>query len=405
MKFNKIIIYYLYCFIPISLLTGYMLREGYTVGGLTPSLFISSLVLIILFWYIYRRLYVSKKIDKYIFYSCILFIVFPVYYILLTGANYILAEFNYSVVILFSIVLLLYICNYSKYTLGEIHQVIHVLNIILVLNLLISASLNVGYPSYTSAGREIGVKGFLYGGNTASVLALAVLSHYVFHKKMKQHYKLIYIIISFYAAYLVKTIASILAPFLMIIFFLKNYRKIFTITTIILLSIIAFSFEHLSQELEEYTTNNYRLERMGIVNVSESFTDVFKLYSENSRRIQDSSSQIGYQFNNPTSLIFGIGRSGQIEFYNRPLLDFSGMDIFDLLFRYGILGVVLITIIFVKPIYSYIKRFGLDSISVPPAIIILYGIFGGYVFSSLTTLVYLSIYIGALKIKIRGVTH
>lgn len=399
-KYSRLVNYYIYLFVPLSLLTGYLLRENYTIAGLTPSLIFSTATLVILVVYIIRRSLIHNRIDSIIIYSTIVLIIFPFYYIYSTSASYIFSEFNYSITILLPIIIIVYLSKYCTINSYKLQYALHFVNVLLICNIIFSSFLNIGYSSYTVGQNEIGVKGFLYGGNTASVLSLAVLSYYTFHNKMEKLPKTLYIIASFYSAFLVKTIASFLAPLLLLVFFLKNYkRKLFIITVPILIISPLFIYPLLDR-IQNVEIDSYRLERMGITNF-ESISSSLLLYVDNSRRIQDSIRQFEYQLEKPATLFFGVGRSGQIKFYESPAFNFSGMDIFDLLFRYGILGLILISLVFVVPIYKYMKIFGLDSLSTSSSTIIFYSIFGGYVFNSITILIYLAILISIMKLKIK----
>lgn len=387
---DKIIVAYLYIFIPVSLLTGFMLRNNITVGGLTPSLFLTAGVIILLSVFYAKKVLRKSKIHSSIIWGIIIFSFFPMIYLLVHGYSYVFEEYNYSITILASIFIITYLSNYSRIELIQLEKILHISNIILIANILLSWLLDIGYPSYISGGIEIGNKGYLYGGNTASALSIAVLAYYLFKNENNVVYKWISIVLSFTAAIFVKTIASILAPLFVLLYFsIKSKFKLFYLVAGIIFIIVTPYAENI---INEYLEGSYRVQRM---------TDPNRGFTE-TRRLYDSYLQLEYQLENPLTIFVGTGRSGQIDFWNRNVLNFAGMDISDIIMRYGLLGFIFISIIYVKPIIKYFLKFKIDSVSVSSSIILLYGFFGGYLFTSITSLIYLSLLIAYINISLKN---
>lgn len=386
---EKIIKIYLYIFIPVSLLTGYLLREGYTISGLTPSLFASAFIFIVIVFEYFNKVLVGKKINIEVICSFLVFVFIPIIYISINGIEYIIEEYKYSINILLPIITIFYLSYHSKITSLEIDKILQFCNVVLIINIIISWIFDIGYASYTIGGQEIGKKGFLYGGNTASVLSIAVLSYYLFDKN-NNYSRYLLIILSLLASILAKTIASFIAPILVVIYLITKIKYKYTIPLGIIIIIISpLSF----QNLNNYLDDNYRFQR---IKVNESGSFILQ-YAESSRRIIDSYKQIQYQIENPITIIFGTGRSGQIEFWDRDEFTFSGTDISDLLMRYGLVGFILIVYIFVVPALKYAHNNNINNVVIGSLLVMTYSFMGGYVFTSITALMYMSLLISKLN--------
>jgi hypothetical protein len=391
---DRLIVTYLYLFIPVSLLTGFMLRNNITVAGLTPSLFLTAAITFILGLFFLNNVLTKNKVHIYIILSTVVFLFVPLFYLVIHGFGYIYEEYNYTITILSTIFILTYISYYSEINLYMLDNIIHVANIFIIGNVLLSWILGIGFPSYIIGGVEVGNKGYLYGGNTASVLSLVTLIYYLFNYKSNTVYKWIFVGLSFLSAIVVKTIASVIAPLLIIVYFaVKTKYRYFYINVGITIFILS---PYPQQVIDNYLTESYRYQRF--VESNEDF--------EESRRLHDSFLQIQYQVENPITIIFGTGRSGQLKFWNRINLNFAGTDISDILMRYGLLGLLILLKIYLWPIILYFKyKYKYDNIFVGSLFILLYGLLGGYLFTSITSLVYLVLFISYINISLRYISE
>ncbi len=375
---------YVYANILISLLTGVLLKYNIKPLGITPSIVYAAIFIIFSICVIIVNID-RIVIRKFLGFSIIYFNLSLILFFLLYGSISIVEETNYVWNFLLAIVIIYFASNYLD---SEVFKrAIEFNNIVLILNILISGLLDIGYPSYESGGVAIGTKGFLSGGNTASVLIIATFVYYLF-KKEKNKVTYLLLIATFVAGMLVQTIALIAIPLILFGYlFLKYWRTALIASALI----ISFFVPQVISGVSEL--NLYRLNRS---NSGENTNLVLSLISS-SRRIVDSSKQFEYQLEHPITLINGIGRSGQILFWKRDDFDFSGTDISDIIFRYGIIGFGIYTIAFIVPVWRA-KKLGIsDEYVYPPLIIILYGLIGGYVSTSITTLVYLAMYIGLYR--------
>lgn len=397
----KLVSIYLYSFLLISMITGILLREGYTVSGVTPSLISSAGILLSITFY---KIYIVTHLDKKYLFSIFLFCFLPIVYIFTAySKSYFFQEFNYSLTLFLFFSLIFFLQNDTTYVEDEFDKISHFNCIIFLSSILFSYLSGVGYASYTYGSQSVGTKGFLYGGNSASVFSIAVFTYFLFHPKIKKLFKTSLVIISLCTLYLVKTISFFIIPFVFLLYFYKAKlpRKIgLSFMIIIVLGLITYSYnEHAEKFLHDYT---YRLERNGYSKHEKILYNIYKSRTDG-RRINDSVIQLKYQIEHPLNMLIGVGRSGQIEFWYPKKgysYNFAGMDISDLFFRYGLIGIIFITVMVVIPLYRYIKIYGADYISLPALLIVSYGFLGGYVFDGITILVFLSLFLSMIYKKI-----
>lgn len=370
----------------VSLLTGFLLKYDLRVFGITPSILFSAAFII--FSVIVITLDIFKRKLHVLLILAIFYFHFNMFFnVIRWGSGNIIEEINYSWNLLLPLIIIFYAIKHLNK--NDLKNALKINNIVIVANIILGWVLNIGFPSYVINNTTIGYKGFLYGGNTASVLVIATFVFYLVKEKDKFAY--VMLILAFIAALLVQTIATLLVPMILLLYLIKNnFRNaviVVVISAVVLTPKIADLFDNL---------DIYRLNRI----TTRSSQGIVEGYLESSRRIVDSKEQLAYQLNNPELLLIGAGRTGQKTFWQRENFNFAGMDLSDILFRYGIIGFIMYYLIFIHPILIYKSKKLKPEFFYPPLIIILYSLFGGYVSTSITTLVYLSIYISIINKKV-----
>jgi len=370
----------------VSLLTGFLLKYDLRVFGITPSVLFSAAFII------FSAIVITLDIFKRKLHILLILAIFYFHFIMFFnvirwGSGNIIEEINYTWNLLLPLIIILYASKYLNR--NDLKTALKVNNIIIVANIIIAWIFDIGFPSYVINNSTIGYKGFLYGGNTASVLVIATFVYYLI--KEKDIFAYVMLILAFIAALLVQTIATLLVPMILLLYLVKNYFRY----AVVLVSISAVVLTPKITDLFD-SLDIYRLNRI----TSGSNQGIINGYLESSRRIVDSKEQLKFQLNNPDLLFIGAGRTGQKKFWQRDDFNFAGMDLSDILFRYGIIGFTIYYLIFIHPILNYKNKIFKPEYFFPPLLIILYSLFGGYVSTSITTLVYLSIYISIINKKV-----
>lgn len=294
----------------------------------------------------------------------------------------------YNVSKLFFVVLLSYFIGENRYYYNnlKIEKVFNINFIVFSINILFGFLTGIGLSTYEMVDNSS--KGFLDGGNAASILALVFFIYYLFNWG-KGSWNKFFVLLSFFVIYMVATKVIFITPLIigLFIFFKVKWSLskllisgIFVFPILIYLIVL---FKPLAVEIYE---NRYlhMLNRSGIFtsDISYNVTDAFLAY----RRIAYSIDQTNYQFDNKIFLFTGLGREGQKEYWESKNagMDFAAMDFFDTLFQYGLIGVLLIYSLFLISLRRAWKNGLSNPFSITLFIIYSYSFFGGYVLFSAT---------------------
>ena len=372
--------------LPLDMFTGVMMRAGIVSGGslLNPSV-------------LYKLLLFSLLVVKYFKYEKnILGLLFFLYFAMVVPflgilfyPTYIKQELIDSTYILNSFLLLNYLTANKSYFFDKINKIVIYNFWITFTTLLISNYFEISSSTYTVNGVEIGSKGLLQGGNIMSVLGVVFYTYFLFGKKSK-----VLLLLSLVLVVLLQTKAIFIVVIVTFVFLLNNVfysKKIFVAISILIILLIPFISEIFIYLKTIYVNSGFYIilkhQNMDILDSNL----IENLYFEN-RRVLDTIEQFFYQFTDVFRVLFGVGSSGQIVFWNRDSLTFSGMDISDFIFRYGLIGGALFFFVFILPMKNYYKEYGLTVNFAVLFFIYFYSALGGYVITSHALMTFIAIF-------------
>lgn len=293
----------------------------------------------------------------------------------------------YNIIKLFFVVLLAYfIGENSDYFLSRAEKIFRVNFLVFSANILFGYVTGIGLNTYERL--DSSSKGFLDGGNSASILALVFFVYYMFNWGNSNRDKL-FVLLAFFNIYIVATKVIFVTPLILglFLFFKVKWTLKKVAVTIFLVMPLLFYLVILVRPLViEVFENRYlsTLSRSGLYTSGADYdtNNAFLAY----RRIAYSIDQSAYQLGHIPDLLTGIGREGQKEYWGSKSagMDFAAMDFFDTLFQYGLLGALLIYTLFIKSLRSAWKNGLSNPFSIALFIIFTYSFFGGYVLFSAT---------------------
>lgn len=374
---RKIILYYLYLLLSLEALNGFLLsylnlsdKLPINPGELTRSI----LLVLLIAWFIKK---ITFKVPRY--YLLLIVLIISLFATILYqtfshGLTATISEASSTSKVILTFLIAFYVSVNRVYFSIRLEKIVAINFLILSLNLLLGHFTDYGLTTYERTG--VGTKGFLDGGNVASIFSLLFFSYYLF--KMKEGYRYIFfVLVAFFNVYAVGTKVIFAVPILIVLYTFTEIKNKKT-KIIIGIAIITLMFTFLaSAKVIELYNNRYK---DGLQSANIDFTQNITL-SDNIaeyRRFFYAFSQLSNQVNKPKELILGYGNYGQERYWinnGSPKYTFAAMDLFDFLFRYGIL----ITFVLILYVYRCIKLNYILKYKIMLVLILSYSFFGGYV--------------------------
>ncbi len=308
--------------------------------------------------------------------------------------------------LIFVLLLAYYVQRNWVFFYSRADEIMKVNFIIFSLNLFFSFVTGLGLDTYGNI--ETATKGFLYGGNAASVLSIVFFSYYLF--KWEDDFKSkIFTLIGFLNIYIVGTKVIFITPLILVLYFLLKIKwnaKRIAWTGILITPFLIYFGILIKPVVIEIFNNRYlsTLKRAGLYssNGGGAFNEIILAY----RRIEYVIEQTAYQISNFFISLFGIGRVGQMNFWElrNGSFDFAAMDFFDLIFQYGLIGGLLVFYFFFQALKKAWKIGISNPLSIAFFLILAYSFFGGYVLYSATAGTFLSFLTG-IHLKGHPIQH
>lgn len=388
---RKIVYWYLLTFLALNILIGFLLQfiglEG--VIPVNPGQLIRAVLLICFFYALIKdQLKATDKTQKLFFVTFVYLLICSIWLGAYHGGFSGVVKDFYNVSKLLFVLLLAYmVYTYGSFFKKKASFIMEANFIILFANLFFGYATGIGLDTYDYL--ESSTKGFLYGGNSASVLSLIFFIYYLFQFSKGKKEKL-YTLLAIFSIYMVGTKVIFLVPGIVGLYLLLKVDWTVKRTSIALALVVpvliylGFLILPLISSLLE---SRYlgTLERVGLYskNASGSYQDALLAY----RRISYMITQFENQLSSVFGFLFGYGEIGQVKFWSQQgrAFTFAAMDFFDIMFQYGILGMGLI----LSLVGSALNQIWIKGLKEPLAIafffIFLYSFFGGYVIFTTTS--------------------
>ena len=393
LRLSVIIKYYLYSFLLIDALSGFIrIYSGITNPLFNIGYWIRGPILILLLFYYLIQLKKKKLfIDEFLALIIFAYFIFNLFlnYTIMPSSRMIIENIPYILRQQFLIFLLVYIRNRFTFSEVLVKKVVMINFFILTLNLMIGYFLGFGLESYRFSGTS---KGMFQGGNPVSILNLVFFTFFLMDGALRKN--LIPILLTFFNGFVIasKSIFGFIIP---IFFALK--RRYLSLNKIIFYNIFAiiilFSFDYISNKAVELYEQRFGLnisksiaaaERVGGLYDNQTLNNVASI---NFRRYASMNIQMEESLKGFNSTIFGISLAGQNIFWEKRgefIFRHASMDFFDFFFKYGIIGTALFVMILFKNYNLYISKiFSRDGLVF--VLFFLYAFFGGHVIDSVTS--------------------
>ncbi|MHA1386656.1 MAG: hypothetical protein ACTSR3_23120 [Candidatus Helarchaeota archaeon] len=121
------------------------------------------------------------------------------------------------------------------------------------------------------------------------------------------------------------------------------------------------------------------------------------------RRVYAAKKQITESLKHPIYFLFGIGKTGQKEFWINQNSYFheAAMDFIDIQFQYGFIGLIIISYPIIQILFNSRKNRMSDLLIISFIIMFLYSFFGGHVIESAGSGTFFGLFIGLLYMEKR----
>ena len=392
-KLNVVIKYYLFLFLLIDAFSGFIrIYSGITNPIFNVGFWIRGPILFLLFFY-----YIVQLKNKKIYFDEFLSLIIFGYFIFNLFLNYsispssrmITENIPYVLRQQFLIFLLVYIRNRLIITEELVKKIVTINFTVLTLNLAIGYFLGFGLESYRFSGTS---KGMFQGGNPVSILNLVFFTYFLMDGNIRRY--IIQISLTFFNGFVIasKSVFGFIIP---IFFALK--RRYLSLNKIIIYNVMALiilvSFDYGTKKVVELYEDRFGLnirksiaaaEKVGGLYANKTLNNVA---SVNFRRYASMNIQMEESIKAFNSTIFGISLSGQNIFWEKRgefIFRHASMDFFDFYFKYGMVGLILFSLILFNNYKLYISKiFNRDGLVF--ILFFLYAFFGGHVIDSVTS--------------------
>ena len=405
LNLNILIKYYLYFFLLIDAFSGFIrvyvglnnpiLNIGYWVRGPLFVLF----CLYYLFQLKYKQIYKDELISIVLFFYLIFNTVLN-YFFYSSGR---LIYENIPYVLRFQFLIFLFVYLRNRFSISDIilKKVMLINFSVLSLNLFSGYFLGFGLEAYRFSGTS---KGMFQGGNPVSILNLVFFSFYLLDGAFRK--KFIPISISFLNGFIIasKSIFGFIIP---IFFALK--RRYLSLNKIIFYTSASFvlilTFSTISGKALELYEKRFGLNISKSIAAAEKVGGLYQnkainsVASVNFRRYASMNIQIEESLTEIQKIVFGISFAGQKIFWERRgefIFKHASMDFFDLLFKFGLVGLILYSSILFWN-FKYFVNFLFKRDGLVVTLFLFYAFFGGHVIDSVTSGTLFYIFIARLS--------
>ena len=391
---------------------GYLLKFKQYGLILNPGQIIRGMLLIILIAVFFYD--IQNKIDslgRYFLALVIFALLFIVLFYTCTASPVLtLNEIAYLSRIVFILLLMYYVAKHNEYFLERIDRIIFFNFLIFSSSIIFSYFTGTGLNTYSYV--ESSSKGMFYGGNPVSLLCLVFLIYFLynFQLKTKNHLYLygniFFIFVSVLNIHIISTKATMVVPVIFFVYFIYSISEMNLSSKIIgcftILSIIFFSYLFIKPIVVENYEDRYGKVIERAYNHYQKNERIFNspitapLEMIANRRVMAAKQQTKYLLKNPQFLILGVGHTNQVEFWENLEMTFhdASMDMFDVLFTYGILGSVTIFILIIKIFFFLVLDKRIDRNAVVIFTMFLYSFFGGHVINTSTSGTMMALFVG-----------
>ena len=405
LNINFIIKYYLYAFLLIDSLSGFiriylglsnpLFNIGYWVRG--------PLIFLLIFYYIIKlkekKLYIDELLAVIIF----LYFIFNMFlnYWINPSERVLFENITYILRQQFLILFLVYIRNRFPIKNNLIDKIMYINFFVLTINLLNGYFFGLGLEAYRHSGTS---KGMFQGGNPVSILNLVFFSFFLLDGLFRK--KILFICFSLLNGFIISS-KSIFGFIIPIYFALK--RRAYSINKIIFytlsLVILFVSFSTVTGKVIELYESRFGINIKKSINAAEKVGGLYKnsilnnITSLNFRRYASLNIQFQESMDSIDKLIIGKSLAGQQIFWEkRGEFHFrhASMDFFDFLFRYGIIGSFLFFFILFWN-FGYYKEELFTRDGLVYVLFFLYAFFGGHVIDSVTSGTLFYFFLGKLS--------
>lgn len=414
----------------MDLITALMTR--FELGIISIGIIIRGLFLIFMLIYLFF-FNNSKYKKKSIKYLLILFSFCIIYFItkkeLIFNSSFLISEFIYMFKYMYFPIIFISLINFcDQYQLDRKKIInIFVINLILYSILIIIPFItNTGFNSYAK-NKGIGVVGWFFSANEIGAILTIIfpLLFLYINKNIKLNI-VVSLIVVLFSVILIGTkvaffgcIGAIIVTLIYYLINFKKYKKSHFILVVLLLLFMAL----VSSKLPVMKNINKRIDWYNSTNVVEKKEESKektedKITSTNEQKSSNESNKTDAKFilssrdklatriyniykdSNTIEKLFGIGFSNRTTINNERIAKIIEMDFFDILFRYGIIGLIIYCIPFILTGITIIKylvvnkfKMSLEQYLFGYSIVIGFGtgFIAGHVFSSPPVSIYLAI--------------
>jgi len=405
LNLNITIKYYLYSFLLIDSISGFIriylgianpiFNIGYWIRG--------PILLLFVFYYFH------KLIEKKMFLDEILAIVLFAYFILNMFINYMdmpssrMITENILYIFRFQFLLFLFVFIRNRMEIDDelMRKIIYINFIVFTLNLFIGYVFGFGLEAYRFSGTS---KGMFQGGNPVSILNLIFFTYFILDNKFRK--QLFPIGITLFNGFVIasKSIFGFIIP----IFFAFK-RNVLSVNKLIFYTILTFvlmiSLSGIVDKAMETYENRFGLNIQKSIDAAEKVGGLYQsnimntIASVNFRRYASLNAQMETSFSSFKIALFGKSLAGQKLFWEERgewWFKNASMDLFDLFFKFGLIGTALFLAILLHQFFTpFLQASIRDKIVL--TLFFSYSFFGGHVLDSVTSGSLFYLYVAKVK--------
>jgi len=391
---NIIIKYYMMSFLLIDALSGFirvyigltnpLLNIGYWVRG--------PIVILFFFYYGYKLLSKNRLFfDELISLAILFFFIFNATfnYIGHLSINMLVRDLTY--ILRFQFLFFLYVFLKNRMILDSTltQKIIYINFSIFVISLFSGYFFGFGLEAYRFEGTS---KGMFQGGNPVSILNLVFFTYFLLDGNLRKRF--IPVLFTVFSAFIIasKSVFGFIFP---IFFALK--RRALSINKLLIYNFIAligiFYLSFVLDGFQNMYSNRFGLNITKSIAATEKVGGLYKngtmnkIASINFRRYASLNTQMEESFSNSQTFLIGTSFSGQNLFWQKRgefWFTNCSMDFFDFFFKYGLIGLILLLILFLRGLIpSMLKASNQDNIAI--LLFLGYSFFGGHVIDSVTS--------------------
>ena len=386
---KKIILYYLYMILLIPILERIIFGSLDQVA-LHPGIMIHMIILGLLVVSFFRTKVNKNKILYMLIGFTLVYIVnlFFIEMIQFSNISY-TKSISYTLKIYLLLFLSCFIYKYSDFYIKYLDNILLINSIVIILNIILGYTFQLGWQSYQSVGLEDTYRGYLAGNNT-SIFAFISFGYALFsfskaRKKYKKIFYIILIVLSLYSMYLIATKSMFVALIIAFIFSIRNGLKMKTlIGGTFLLLFFATSLIFIPSVQDRVFKNYLRQKQQTIekLNVSVVPESLLWLNEIAPGRTVIGLSLLFQLFNdNPINFLFGYGVVGVYEAFGRPPM----MHLFSPIGHYGFLGWLVFYLPQLLLAIKIIRKKIFTMTTTLFLAIFIYGTLGGFIYGVTST--------------------